>query len=462
VKSAAFVTKSYDGYSFNALASRYQNFQSTTRGDEIRILHLPTAETNTVERRLLGSPLLWGFDVSAEGVSRSEPSFATANLVGRFDLHPRAAMPVQWRGWSVRPEFALRDTFYTQRLGSDGVGAVPIDDPTNRRALEGVIEVRPPELSRIFDRRLMGRQLKHTIEPQFTYRIVAGVKNAAEIIRFDARDILSNTNEVEYSITNRLFAKHSGAVTQCAEEGEVKPTKAGETNKAPAILTQKVTTEVLPPCGELSTSRQILSWEVRQKYLIDPHFGGSLVSGIRNVFTTTAELTGIAFLTEPRIWSPVVSRVRMSPTINTDLQWNFDYDILHGRISASTVLADHRFGNIFLGGSHAFLNAPGEVLIAPSAVADLEKFNQFRLLAGYGNPNKRGVSVATNVGFDVNLQFIQYGAIQTTYNWDCCGFSVEYRRLALGSVRNENQFRFALTLANIGTFGNLRRQERLF
>jgi hypothetical protein len=29
-------------------------------------------------------------------------------------------------------------------------------------------------------------------------------------------------------------------------------------------------------------------------------------------------------------------------------------------------------------------------------------------------------------------------------------------------VRNENQFRFALSLSNVGTFGTLRKQERLF
>jgi len=39
---------------------------------------------------------------------------------------------------------------------------------------------------------------------------------------------------------------------------------------------------------------------------------------------------------------------------------------------------------------------------------------------------------------------------------------VEYRRFALGAVRNENQFRFNFTLANIGSFGNIRRQEQLF
>jgi LPS-assembly protein len=52
--------------------------------------------------------------------------------------------------------------------------------------------------------------------------------------------------------------------------------------------------------------------------------------------------------------------------------------------------------------------------------------------------------------------------MQIAYHWDCCGLNLEYRRFALGSVRNENQFRFNFSLANIAGFGNLRRQERLF
>jgi LPS-assembly protein len=91
-----------------------------------------------------------------------------------------------------------------------------------------------------------------------------------------------------------------------------------------------------------------------------------------------------------------------------------------------------------------------------------QDFNQFRVLLGYGHPNKRGFSGATAFGFDSNLGFLQYATVQTNYNWDCCGVSVEYRRFALGSVRNENQFRFSFTLSNIGSFGNLRKQERLY
>ena len=84
------------------------------------------------------------------------------------------------------------------------------------------------------------------------------------------------------------------------------------------------------------------------------------------------------------------------------------------------------------------------------------------MLAGYGQLNKRGLSLASSFGFDANSGNLQYATSQASYNWDCCGISLEYRRFALGAVRNENQYRFSFSLANVGTFGNLRRQERLY
>jgi len=94
--------------------------------------------------------------------------------------------------------------------------------------------------------------------------------------------------------------------------------------------------------------------------------------------------------------------------------------------------------------------------------ATLRDFHQLRVLLGYGQLNKRGFSAASSFGFDANHGSLQYATAQTSYNWDCCGLSLEYRRFALGSVRNENQYRFSFTLANVGAFGNLRRQERLY
>ena len=122
---------------------------------------------------------------------------------------------------------------------------------------------------------------------------------------------------------------------------------------------------------------------------------------------------------------------------------------------------DVREGNTFAGLSYARLNAPGRFYTEgiSSSVSD---FSQLRFLLGYGGPTKRGLGVAANFGLDLKLISVQYAAVQTSYNWNCCGFSVEYRKYELGSVRNENAYRFNFTLANIGTAGNLRRAERLF
>src|SRR5205823_11220400 len=83
----------------------------------------------------------------------------------------------------------------------------PGNQALNRKAFEGTFELRPPSLVRLFDHKLFGRQLKHVIEPQVIYRYVTGVNNFSDILRFDARDVLTNTNEVEYGLTTRLFSK---------------------------------------------------------------------------------------------------------------------------------------------------------------------------------------------------------------------------------------------------------------
>jgi LPS-assembly protein len=57
---------------------------------------------------------------------------------------------------------------------------------------------------------------------------------------------------------------------------------------------------------------------------------------------------------------------------------------------------------------------------------------------------------------------VQYGAFQASYNWNCCGLSVEYRKYELGSVRDESEEKFSFTLVNIGTAGNIRNATSLF
>ena len=51
-----------------------------------------------------------------------------------------------------------------------------------------------------------------------------------------------------------------------------------------------------------------MTWELAQKYFVNTTFGGALVPGPRNVFDSTVDFTGIAFLTEPRHYSRPSSR----------------------------------------------------------------------------------------------------------------------------------------------------------
>ena len=461
VKSQAFLSNTTRGYFYNASVQRYQNFESTAPGDVVTIFHAPSFESGGVDHKLGASPFYWSYDAAAEGLSRAEPGFSTGPLLGRFDLNPVVSLPLHVAGWSVRPDLSLRETWYTKELvPNSGVGTVS-SDTVNRKALGTTIDIRPPALERVFAGEFMGRKWKHVIEPEVTYRYVTGVDNFPEILRFDYRDILSNTNEFEYGVVSRLYAKRTSAKADDCEAAGMPNLAIGRQTRQARVPWERESQPQAQPCSTDPQVREVLTWRIAQKYFFDPTFGGALVPGRRNVFTTSAELTGIAFLTDIRRFSPIVSRLRLEMAPQTDVEWDLDYDIKKGFINASTAIINHRVGPFTIGGGDAFLRSQGENLVSNELMPPL-RFNQFRLLFGYGNATKRGFSAATNVGFDANVGFLQYSSVQTSYNWDCCGVTLEYRRFALGSVRNENQFRFNFALSNIGSFGNLRRQEKLY
>ena len=107
------------------------------------------------------------------------------------------------------------------------------------------------------------------------------------------------------------------------------------------------------PCA--SGPREILSWEVGQKYFFDPTFGNALVAGQRNVFTTTADFTGIAFLDAARRFAPIISRLRVETSPRTNTEWDLDYDLKAGRINSSMALVNYHYGPFTVGGGDAFL-----------------------------------------------------------------------------------------------------------
>jgi LPS-assembly protein len=276
---------------------------------------------------------------------------------------------------------------------------------------EFTTQIQTPAVERTWGAGGSGTRWKHTIEPDITYSYVTGVTDFSRFIRFDQSDTLTDTNEVEYGITQRLFRK----------------TASGS--------------------GE-----QLISWRVAQKYYLDPTFGGAIVPGRRNVFAALSSFTPFAFADGPRRWSPIVTDLRITPGGRYDFKLLGNFDPVNGNVTALGTLANlYPYRSFFLTLSHFNVRT-----------ALQPKFDQLGLRAGWGQSNRKGLNFATSMTYDLKLDYLQYQTFQVSYNGSCCGVSFEYRRLALGSVRNENQFRVALLIANFGSFGTLRRQESLF
>ena len=457
VRSSGFVVKNWDGYGLGFLASRYQNYESATEGDDISIVHEPSLDFSTVERTFSRTNFVYAYDVAFEGLNRSEIGFETAPIVGRIDAAPYIAWPKFFDGWTFRPQIGAEETFYTEQLepgSTSGVIGTAIHNTINRNVANASFELRPPTLSKIFNRKPFGRVLKHTIDTYATYRYQGGIDNFSQIIRFDYRDILADTNEVEYGIINRLYAKKTTVSSHCYQRqaqsfGQENPTAAQKTAEEQACK------DDTPPSGN------VVELLLAQKYYFNTTFGGALVPGQRNVFDSTIDFTGIAFLTEPRLFSPIISRLRVASG-NADFQWGVDYDPVLHQVNASTMFAGYRWGNWYLNGGQTYLNAPGEVAIV-NGVPMQQIYNQWRIGGIYGGMTKTGFSAGISVAMSADPPPLFQGAtIQTNYNWDCCGVAFQYQRYALGTVRNENAYRFSFSLTNVGTFGSIKRLQRLY
>jgi LPS-assembly protein len=450
-----------NGFAASFRGDRYQGLKripvGVTPGQEVKIFHAPSIDFTTTDHALGTTGLEWSLDSSAAGLKRTEPNFTTSGIVERLDVHPELAYPMHGGGWNVRPSLGLRDTLYSRsRKTPYTFGGTPVESPdsVNRADVEVKIDIRPPVLERTFDSgtlaKLFRHDVKHTIEPEVTYRYVNGIGNFLNVLRFDGIDVASDTNELEYGVTQRLYLRPTKTRDCITPEG-MKPGPRSRTSQADPDEPK------VSPCG----NREFITWRVTQKYYFDQLFGGAVLNGRRNIFDTTLNLSGIAFLTEPRAISPLVSRLRVKTSEKLDLEWNFDLDTGAKKFTANNFLADIHEGNIFGGISYARLNAPGRAY-SEGISSTTSDFSQLRVLGGYGSPTKLGAGLAGSVNLDLKQNSLQYGAVQASYNWDCCGFSVEYRKYELGSVRNEGVERFSFTLKNIGSAGDLKRADRLF
>ena len=496
VISTVYGTREWNGLSASLEGDRYQGEKrvpTRTLGEQqVHIIRAPAVDFTTTDHHLGATGLEWTFDSSLAALKRSQPNFTTSGMVERLDLHPEIAFPFGGIGWFIRPSIAGRETFYSRSRFAPvaGVAGPPVENVAalNRSDVEVQLELRPPVLERTFDsgivKKLFHHDVRHTIEPVLTYRYVTGIGSFPETLRFDTVDVASDTNEVSYGITQRLFLRRTGntpcrAAGSSADANEILGSagQASDAAEDPGQAMNRIDSAE-PQCG----NREWISWRVAQKYFFDHNFGGAVnVNGPRSVLQTTLDFSGIAFLTGPRNISPITSRLRVRTSQNADVEWDFDFDLCSAAVStvstasqpcrqkftANNIYMDFHQSDaghsrpLFGGISYARLNAPARSYV-DGVLSSIADFNQMRVLFGFGKPTRPGLSSAAYAGIDLDLGTVQYGAVQASYNWNCCGISVEYRKYELGTARNDNGYKFNFTLANIGSAGNLRHSDQIF
>jgi LPS-assembly protein len=459
IYSVGFLQRHFwkDQATLNIVFQRDQLFQSitpvNTLPNQVVIQKLPSLEFSVRDKEVAKGPLpVWfSLGTSLGLLTREEPTglvtggsplpsqVLSTGALSRLDIEPRVMTEFSFKGFSLNPSVTLGATGYSNSYATNtttyaangfcgGYQACP-PTPTNnvtlanqalfRKDADFVLDFRTPTLERIFTppkRFHLGEKLKHVMELQATYEYVTGINQFRRTIHFDSTDILSNTNQLTVSFTNRLYRKDKNG-----------------------------------------NNAEIVTWSISHARFFDPTFGGAVLPGqsnigLRNVVLATSEFSPFAFLDGPRAYSPIASSLTIAPYTFFSFEYRTEYDPLRRRFIDHTISGTFRHSKYFA--------SLADTAITTNPVL-LPQANQMTISGGYGSANRRGWNAAALVDFDVLLNRRLFNFFQASYNTDCCGFSFQVRQYNLG-IRNENQYLFSFSVANIGTFGSLQKQSRIF
>jgi LPS-assembly protein len=425
-RSLLYVNRNWRSFSFNGSFGE----QSVILGSEtVKTRQFPSLELAKRGTKVSDAfPVYFSFGAALEGVRRSETNagefdLKTPSVVQRLDFSPRLTFPLKSvAGFTLTPSLGVRSTFYSDSLSPESRQVVGVNLLRNYLDLD--LDLRPPALARVF-RRGDGRPwFKHLIEPFVVYRRVAGVDEYDRTLKVDERDLIAETNEVTYGVTNRFFVKRQ------SEDGASPQT------------------------------HELLDLTIRQKYFLDPRFGGALREGRRNQFFPINTLSGFAFGGVPRDLSPVNVSARLRPTPLTFADVRFNYDTRFHAIRDFIVGAGFTRGILTL--SQSWFYTRRIAVDRERTRFDPSSFpgNQLDFGAFAGNPARGPYGGFTlsydlrDTTFDGNPRTRQFINLTSSagWAWDCCSLNVQQITFNAGN-RNESRIIFAFTLKGIGSFG---------
>ena len=386
------ISNSWSQYSFHILFER----NDTSFSDSIQTRQiLPTVTLKARPTAVLSTPLLFSFSTEASNFNRNNRGVEVEYQ--RFDLFPTISYP--FKGWpflTFRTSLSGRYTYYTATKDGSGIND---EEKVDRRYYEAGFDMRGPTFARIFNTpgNFYADRYKHVVEPQIVWTYRSRVETFDEVPKFDSQDYVPGTNQFSLSLINRLFAK---------------PEKEGAAQSAPV---------------------EFLTWVLSQRYFFD--INASLYDRQFSTPYFTPDGT-------PSNYSPITSKVTFRPGTGFSASWNLEYDLNFSQMRMVSLTGTYlsRGRGSFRGmWSRRNLVQSGQVRNNLLGLANLKLTDR--------------IGTNFDIAYDIVKKQMTQIRAAATYEVQCCGFMFEFARYQYGILRNENLFRFNVTLANIGSFG---------
>lgn len=498
--SQAFANKSWGNYTLDLLArTQVISIPNVT----ISTRNLPSVHFEKRPSQLsFLKGIYFSFKTGVEGVSRRETvadkalyesqtgsseAIRTPLFGLRYDAYPQITIPINTKYVNFTATGSLRMTYYSNSF-NDMRRVVEKD--VVRRYGEFELDVRPVALAKNYYGKNNEFKFRHVIEPYLTYRYINGIGNFKQIIRFDQLDTITDTNEIEFGVINRIYTRqYAEAVTPEARKllstvrasNGTSLASSSSTNSEPRAPIQKERTDAVSSIKAIIAEAakmkkdglsiqpyEIFTLVVRGKYFIDKTFGGALTPGQRNQIAPITAMSFYTFGGVARRFSPLSVDMTYRPQRTVFFNTRMDVGVQGDAVRAisATVGYDTPLVKIFqtfyytravdlIPSLSAQLTPPGGQAVTkePGTL----RGSQWSPSIFLGNRDK-GLYAGASVFFDfenrraARLSPLISSLYTVGYAYDCCAMAVQFYKLNVGQ-RNENRLLFSFRLNGIGAFG---------
>jgi len=396
LRSSGYLTGSWGQQSFTLLLDQNETFLDADQTATQR--YMPEAEYR-LRATQIGRLPLFVEALSSVDYLNSARTDSFDNKWGRADFFPQLTASLSTLPWlSVSITGGGRATHYTESRNAE-TGAFDGGGLTRTFASASGAIV-GPSFSRVFNKGI-GRfaKFKHIIEPRWNYAYVGDFEDQGLIPRFDEVDRLSPFHAVSYRFINRLLAKPH----------EDDPQGGG--------------------------AREIMSLEISQLFSLDED--RFLQQGKDDPESPEDEAAKTTT-------GPLDFRYRFNPSKDATLEAKVRYNTLFNGLDNASIS-----GALGLG-----VHGVGLTWFTRfNAQEDQTTGNQIRFFTGIGIwPNR--LRLDAQVNYDFQLSLLQSQRYIFQYFSQCFGLRFEFQQWQ-SLTREDREFRFALTLKNIGTFLDL-------